>query len=246
MGFFKKLIKPVGKVINAVPGGSTIASAIAAATGQAYLIPAIQGASTVGKGGSLLAGLGSAAGSYLGGQIGGSLTGKTIGGSIAGNIGKQAALPIFSNLAGTVGGNAAGNILSTNIGAALGSYAGSGIGEKLGGGIPEKGMAGPPQFSASRAELGEAPAGLSGGGLNENQQSSNLATQGVYGGGLGEQENDYFLNLVNRRLVDESGQVGNLDSVNPIEKSYLQQLGYSGYENPTNLLEAISKRKRAA
>jgi len=245
MGFFKKIIKPVGKLINAVPGGSTIASAIAAATGQAYLIPAIQGASTVGKGGSLLAGLGSAAGSYLGGKIGGSLTGKTIGGSLANNIGKQATSSIFDNL-GSLGGNVAGNIFNANIGQALGSYAGSQVGQDLGGGIPVKGVSGPPQFSASRAELGDAPAGLSGGGLNENQQASNLATQGVYGGGLGEQESDYFLNLVNRRLVDESGQVGDLESINPIEKSYLQQLGYSGYENPTNLLEAISKRKRAA
>lgn len=78
--------------------------------------------------------------------------------------------------------------------------------------------------------------------LSPDQTLSGIATKGVYGGGLGPQEQQYFLNLVNNRLVDQTGKVANdTSSLNPVENSYLSQLGLGGYSNPTDLLRGISQ-----
>lgn len=104
-----------------------------------------------------------------------------------------------------------------------------------------------PSFKPSRAGASALPDSLSGyGSLDPLQQSTNLATQGVYGGGLGGNEQDYFLNEINRKLIDDAGNVDqNFNDVAPIESSYLDQLGYGANDNVSSLLEALSKRKRA-
>lgn len=77
--------------------------------------------------------------------------------------------------------------------------------------------------------------------LSPDQTLSGIATKGVYGGGNGPEEQKYFLNLINNRLVDQTGHVANdMSGINPIENSYLSQLGLGGYQNPNDLLRGIS------
>lgn len=76
-------------------------------------------------------------------------------------------------------------------------------------------------------------------GFSPQQQSSNIATQGVYGGGEGPEENKYFLNQINRRLVDQTGTLGSTDSINPVENSFLSTLGLGGYKDTNDLLTKI-------
>lgn len=80
--------------------------------------------------------------------------------------------------------------------------------------------------------------------MSPDQTLSGIATKGVYGGGNGPDEEKYFLNLVNNRLVDPSGHVASDTSgLNSVENSYLAQLGLGGYQNPTDLLRGISNFK---
>lgn len=160
---------------------------------------------------------------------------------------------IFGDL-GTVGGAAdklglgdlasmAGNTISGgSISNALGGLAGNAIADSAApylDGAPDT-----TNFQAYRPKQegeGELPSSLQGfGGLDPMQQQTNIANKGVYGGGLGEDENKYFLNLVNRQLVDKSGSVQGQQSLSPITSSYLQQLGLGGYGNSNDLLQAIS------
>lgn len=84
------------------------------------------------------------------------------------------------------------------------------------------------------------PASLSQfGNFSPNQQSTNIATQGTYGGGEGPEENKYFLNLINRRLVDQTGKVGDTSGINPVENSFLSTLGLGGYTDSNDLLTKI-------
>lgn len=241
------LAKPVGKLINAVPGGNIIASAIATATGNPELIPLINGTSTYAKTGNVGSGLLSAGGSYLGGQLGSAFGGgTTIGqglGSAANSVGLDGALN--SGLAGVLGsggGQLATNVLQGSLGGALGSYAGNSLGGSLGESL--KSPTDTTGFQAYRPQQQgqeDLPASLSGfGGLDPAQQQTNIANKGVYGGGLGADENQYFLNLVNRQLVDKSGGVQGQQNLSPITSSYLQQLGLGGYGNSNDLLQAIS------
>lgn len=122
---------------------------------------------------------------------------------------------------------------------------GGAVGYQLAGG-DKKAAAGPAPFAPSRQAQKELPSSLQGfGSLSPDQQASNIATQGTFGTGLGPQEQDYFLNLVNRQLVDETGGVQDLNTLNPIQNSYLSNLGLGGQSNSRNLLEAISKWKAA-
>lgn len=97
-------------------------------------------------------------------------------------------------------------------------------------------------YVPSRDNPLSAPSSLSDlSSLTPEQQESNIATKGVYGGGEGPQENQYFLNLINRQLVDDKGNVGNMSSLAPIDTSYLSQLGLGGYGNTSDLLKGISQ-----
>lgn len=62
--------------------------------------------------------------------------------------------------------------------------------------------------------------------LDPTQQRSYLATQGSQGGGIGNEEKDYYLNLLQRNLIDENGQMQNINSaLLPVERNYLSTLG---------------------
>lgn len=202
-------------------------------------------------------------GQGIGGALKGGLRGglEAAGSIVGGNIGGSILPSTFGSVLGKSAGNALGStIANTSLGQTLGSFAGNAYGNSLSDTIlgqqtpkntnaprvaaaPEAAPFEPKQ--EAQLQLPNSLSGLS--GFDQNQQSSNIATQGVYGGGNGQQEQDYFTNLINRRLVDESGQVDqNFNDINPIENSYLSQLGFGGYSNPSSLLEALNGRKQAA
>lgn len=202
------------------------------------------GANTLLSGGSPKDALFSAGGSYLGGQLAGNLLGDL--GTVGGTVNSALGTSIGETAANALPNAATASLWGTPLNSVIGSQIGSNLASSL---VPQKtanpvGESAAPGFKASREAEGSAPPNLS--GMSPLQQSTNIATGGVYGGGAGPQETNYFLNMVNRRLVDDSGNVDtDFNDINPIENSYLQQLGYGGYDSPTNLLEALSKRKAA-
>lgn len=229
--------------------GSAILPGIGSALGSTLLPSTLSGiGSAVGAAGAnyaqnkdigqaLLAGGGSYVGSQIGGSLGGasptvgsglqSVLGPDLGSFIGQSIGSSSFAPISSVIGGTVGSNLASSL--------------SGSAKN----ISPQGESAAPQFKPTQES--EMPTMPNFAGLSPFQQSTNLATQGVYGGGQGPGEQSHFLNLINRRLVDETGKVDkDLSEINPIENSYLSQLGLGDMGNPTSLLEAISKRKKAA
>jgi len=256
------VVHPIQEATDWIPGSQYILPAALAAipgVGPA-LSGAYLGASNYDKTGSFGKSLASGLVAYGGAKYGGNALKKTFGdfGTIGSNIGRAANAiggagsstsigASLGNALSSVGGSAgagsfASNLLSTPITSLAGNAIATNLASSLGGGSAPDAPSGPAPFVASRQAQKELPSSLSGfGSLDQNQQASNIATQGVYGAGLGPQENQYFLNLINRRLVDDSGQVGDVNSVNPIESSYLGQLGLGGYNNSNNLLEAISR-----
>lgn len=243
-----KAIKKIVPIATSIIGNS-IAPGIGGAIG-AGLGTKVTGGSW---GDALKAGAFNFAGNKLGSALGNSSFGKSLGLDqsvgktlgFTGNVAKDASgfmLPGGGSIGAFAGNSLADTFLSGSLGQAIGSYAGNSLAER-----PPEGPKGPAPFSPAQQAEQELPTSLSAfGGLNPNQLSSNIATQGVFGGGAGPQEQNYFMNLINRRLVDESGKVDqDLSDVNPIESSYLAQLGLGGYNNPTSLLEAMSKWKAA-
>lgn len=178
---------------------------------------------------------------YLGGSIGNSLFPETVGSA----IGSTASNAVKSGLGSSIGGALTG----TSIGSALGGYAGNSIAN----GLTAKAQPStnvnptsllPAAFKPTNQAQIQVPGSLDNSqfsSLTPDQKTSNLATQGVYGGGNGPQEQQYFTQLVNNQLVDPSGKVSPTSSLSPIENSYLSQLGFGGYSNSNDLLGAISK-----
>lgn len=187
---------------------------------------------------------------YAGSELGSSLIGDKLGtvGSAFGNGAnvENSLANLAGNFLGEDSANALGaTVANTSIGSLAGGYAGNSLADSM---KPAKmdNPAGPTPFSPSRQGQADLPSSLqSFGSLDPGQQASNIATQGVYGAGEGPQEASYFNNLINRRLVDDSGNVGDISSIQPIEQSYLQKLGLGGYSNSKDLLEAMSKWKAA-
>lgn len=191
----------------------------------------------------LEAGIGSGLGSYAGGSLlgglGGALSetpanalGDTFGGSAVG------ATAPFGSFAGNVlGSQSIGNIAGSAIGGSLGSQVGQSMNPA------DNTPAGPPGFSPTMQPQLGLPQSLSQfGSLTPQQQATNIASRGVYGGGQGPDETNYFLNLMNRQLFDQSGNVAqNTNGIAPVDMSFLNQLGVSG-SSPTDLLRGISQR----
>lgn len=225
--------------------------AAAALTGNPELIPAIEGvnsgaqtyAKTGNLGSALKSGALSAGGSFIGSNIGAALFPG------AGNVADALEKGLGSDFGSAVSNVVGGTIANTGLGALGGGFAGNSLASSL---APEN-MKGrqavaasglPPAFQPSQQAQSSLPMSLQSlGGLTPMQQATNVATGGVFGGGQGPDEQSFFTNLVNRQLVDSSGKVNNLSTLNPIENSYLQQLGLGGYGNSTDLLQAISKFK---
>jgi len=244
----KKVVSFAAPIVGAaigsvVPGvGTAIGASIGGALGGA-----------VGGGGLKGAALGGLTG-YAGNAIGSSLAG-----TLSGSLGKLGATSIGSAIGKTSSNALGGALLNTTFAQGLGKFAGNSIAENLVGGLAggeeqsapsvkskPSTPAGPAPFEAKQEAQLQLPNSLSGlSGSDPMQQSSSIATQGVYGGGSGPMEQDYFLNTVNRRLVDETGKLDtDLSEISPIESSYLSQLGLGGYNNPSSLLEAIYGRKK--
>ena len=248
----KKFIRKAAKVVtnvdpfNIIPDKiqNTIApivlSAINPALGAAY-----SGLNSFGETGNVGSSLARAGGSYVGGQLGsayGAGTGGTVGNALNTALGDTLGSAVLPSLGG--------KILGANLGSTVGGFLGSSVGADLASSlVPQKtannvgeGVASTAPFKASRAAPMEAPASIKGlGSLTDTQQSSNIATGGVYGGGQGPDEQNYFLNLINRRLVDDSGNVdSDFSDIGGVENSYLAQLGLGNKKNPNDLLSAIS------
>lgn len=245
-----KALKRVAPILGAVAGsfipgiGTAIGSSIGAAAGTK-----VAGGSW---GQALKAGLFNYAGAKIGGYVGNTGIGRSAGlgntvGTTVGSTAKNAIGPEFldTGLNNVIGDSVANHIGATLANTSLGTIAGQYAGNALS--TPAPKVSGPAPFNPKQQDQQDLPDSLSSfGSLTPEQQSSNIATKGVYGGGNGPQENSYFLNLINRRLVDQSGHVDqNLSDVNPIENSYLSNLGLGGYGNTKSLLEAISKWKQA-
>lgn len=158
----------------------------------------------------------------------------------------------FNNMSGNASGSLfdrVGNFVSENPLTTIGGLAaaGSGAAGLLDSGSNTSGSAdigqGLSSFTPSQQSIFGAPQSLSNytsPGMDSDQTLSGIATKGVYGGGNGPEEQKYFLNLINNRLVDPQGKVGDMASLNPIENSYLSQLGLGGYGNTSDLLKGIS------
>lgn len=257
MGFFSHIFKKAKKF--ALPAiGALIAPGIGAGLGSALsagTLASIGGA--VGSGLSSyttnhnpLGALLSAGGSFAGGQLGSSLFPGTVGGTFsgAGNVGPSFINPGVGSVIGQSASNAIGaQLANTSIGSLIGSNLGSDLGESFAGNSAEGSKlpaapAGPAPFQPKQEAEQDLPAGLTGfASLTPEQRSTNLATQGTYGGGLGPQEQEYYVNQAQRRLVDPAGKVGDPSSVfKPIELSYLKRLGLGGTSG-LNLAELISQ-----
>lgn len=213
-----------------VPGALTLA-------GQPELAAAYSGIQNGIKTGNPLSGALAAAGSYAGNSLGTNYGNQIFGNTQLGNL-TAGAQNVFENATGATLGSALGGSLGSNLGAKLGSN----VGQMLNPMAPNA-PPGAPGFQASRSPALGLPQSLSQfSSLNPQQQESNIATRGVYGQGNGPQENQYFTNLINRQLVDDSGKVaGDTSSINPVEGQYLNQIGLGGYNNPTDLLKKISQ-----
>ena len=255
MGHVLDAVGDVGTAIGKSPIGKYghyVADAAALATGNPELIPVIEGANSAASnygqthnfGSAAKAGGLSAGGAYLGGQIGGAL-GSDLG-TIGGAAGTQGSTFGANALAAGIGSQAANNILGTSVGAALGGYAGQNFASSFAPQAKPKLPAPEAGFSPSQATAAALPGSIAGmSNLSPLQQSTGLANQGTYGGGLGPEENSYFLNLENRRLVNSDNSTNDLSTLQPIENSYLAKLGLGGYGDTTSLLKAISQWKAA-
>lgn len=233
---------------------------IGAAAGAAYT--AANNFGQTGKvGQSLIKGAANYAGSQLGSSVFGDLgnVGNALGdagpGSLDGiGMGYAGANSVGDSLGQYFGqgtGNAASGALNAVESAPVSNILGSTVANQAASTLTASAppTIGPSAFVPTQAPASALPGSLSSlSGLDPNQQASNLATKGSYGGGLGSDEQSYFLNLINRQLVDPSihdseNHVNSLSSLSPIENSYLGNLGLGGYGNSNDLLQAISKWK---
>lgn len=192
----------------------------------------------------LEAGIGSGLGSYAGGSLlsgAGGLLGQTPANALGDAFGGSAigASAPFGSFAGNVLG---GQTLGQMAGSAIGSTVGGNVAQSLSPQQPDLGGTGTPGFAPSMQPQMGLPQSLSQfGNLTPNQQATNIASKGVYGGGQGPDETNYFLNLMNRQLFDQGGNVnGNTSNIAPVDMSFLNQLGISG-SSPTDLLKGISQ-----
>lgn len=234
-------LAPAGQAEGGIGGGISGSGAVGGLSGDT-LVGAPTGVSGLvgdGLGGTpSLAGSGGI-GSTLGsgaGQSGGSIFGNGIGslGTVGSNLNATLGPDIGGKIGSLIGSSAAG----TGIGSAVGGSIGSQLAQGLAGPSPSPDTS----FHPSRMTASSLPPSLDAlSGLSPGQQASNLATQGTFGGGLGPQEQSYYTNLLNRQLIDQSGNVQPLSSLSPIESTFNQQLGFGGNNNSTDLLKALSQ-----
>jgi len=143
----------------------------------------------------------------------------------SGTIAGQIAAPIISNLTGQSPSQTAPapTLPSSNLGSVDEPFK------------PKQGAEPTKPFDLFSRDIG----GQTFGSLDPTQQRSYLATQGSMGGGLGDEDKNYYLGLLKRNLIDESGQLGNMNSaLLPIERNYLSRLGLPT-DNTTDFFQAL-------
>lgn len=239
-----------------LPGiGTALGAGISGVGGGAIGAGIGAGLNTGIKTGNPLAGLASGVAAGGGSYLGGSILGPEIGGigssSGAGTV-SGAASPGFMGtpLAASLGDAGLSGASSVFGSATPGTLAGSSIGSSVAQNATESSLPGmyksntqdASPWQPTRQDQMNLPTSLSGyQNLDPLQQATNIASKGVYGGGQGKDETNYFNNLINRQLIGDNGQVaGNTNSINPVENSFLSQIGLGGYGSPGDLLQKIS------
>lgn len=143
-----------------------------------------------------------------------------------------------SQLGNSIGNHFAGQTMGNTLGGLVGADASSGTINKIyNNSIPTPSV--PSNLPGSEGAM-TLPGDLSSlNGLSQDQQLSNIATQGVYGGGVGSQDKQYYLNQLNNSLIAQPGSYAPMSSISPINNSFLSQLGLGGYGNTQDLLSAM-------
>lgn len=232
--WFKKIFKKV-LPIAATVAGYALGGPAGGAAGSALGTKLAGGSNTQ----ALLA----AGGSYLGGRYLGSGSGD-----VAGNLSQYG---VTRSIADSLAGTSLGGI---SYPALTGSLTGMGIGGAVGGAAiaPEvaSGSTAIPSFeniNISRPGEMSLPGGMESlGGLSDRQKATNLATRGVEGGGLSPTERDFYINLQQRRLQDDQGNLADISELTPIEQTYFKQgLGLQFQPNTRSILESLARRNQS-
>lgn len=233
-----------GALMNAVMGGakgylggSSLGSLVgnpAASTGISSLFSSTgDAASSLGSGISNM--VGSVGGPLQGAtSTGATLTGTAGGSGILGALGSVGSG--ISSATSSLGG--VSNILQA---ASLGNslFGGSGGGKPPAPQAPDLGIQAP--YAPKRPDAMESPSSLNDiSGFDPSQTRSALATRGV-NQGLGQQEQDYYKNLLQRSLIGDGNKVNvsNPNFLLPIEGQYFSQRGLNT-SDPNKFLEGLN------
>lgn len=227
-----------------------------------------------GVAGSFIPGVGTAIGSAIGAGLGGAVSGGGVKGSlidaagaglgsaflgsgsgdVASNLSSSSipgAASVGSSLTGTALGSAGVNALSGSLtGGSIANLVNGATAQPLSGALPAPDVAGPKEapLPTSAPQAASLPSSLSGfSGLDSLQQGTGIATQGLYGGGTSNDEQNYFTNLLQRQLINGQGGYNDYsNNVNPTEESYLHNdLGLQFDPNTGSLLQAIANKQSA-
>lgn len=219
-GPVKEVLTPVIRIAAPVIGGTF--GPLGAAAGAAYG-NYITGSS---PSDSLQAGALAGVGNYVGGQLTDGFVGSDL--SSLGSVGNSVATGIAD-----YGGSIGGQLLASNTGAIIGSVAPSFLGASGAQQQPtELYSYTDPASQALQKELSfkpvrpseqDTPDFLS--GLTNLQKRSNIAAQGVFGGGVEQDTQKYYDNLLQRNLISDTGRVEDINGLLPVETQYLQKRG---------------------
>lgn len=103
----------------------------------------------------------------------------------------------------------------------------------------------PPPLNLKRPYEMATPRGLEGflGGLSDLQMRTALATRGTQGEGLDQEGSDYFLNSLQRLLIDDNNTLldGRFADLTPIEKQYIESMGLPA-SSAEEFLRAVARR----
>lgn len=224
----------IGSVLGGLAGGP-----VGAAIGS--------GLGTVATGGTPQQALLGAAGGLAGGALLGGALGPA--GTVASSLGSVGLGGVAQALPASLAGSSVSGLAGQALGQQLGQSLATEPERRASGVLPTAitGQQTAEPFNPQRPASMALPSSLSDlGGLSDIQQSTAIATKGVEGGGVGGEGQNYFLNLLQRRLVDQGGNLAGYEQVNPIEEQFLQQrMGFQFSPNTRSLLEAIARQPRA-
>ncbi len=251
--FFIKALRKAAKFVAPIAG-----TILGSAVGAPYLGAALSGALGAGAG-TLVAGgdLKDAALAGVGSYVGGKFLGSGSG-DVAGNLTSNTATRSLGETLATSGsGSLLGQIGAASVPQLSGALAGQTLASGISNAMAPLPLASQPEPSAGALAPGPSDAPLvrqkeaalpsalgDFANLDPLQRSTGLATKGAFGGGLGKEEQDYFLNLINRRLMDDQGNFGDIGQINPVEKTYLEgNLGLQFDPTAKSLLQSIANRQ---